>query len=200
MYTVRTTVYIFYGTYAIYVYKMEPNFGSLWFNFGFIISISIPGIILCMHSITRDDVTMQHHLSLAERIHKIIPVSTGFILFIYPHSFPDSKVHGTDIGLTWVLSAPDGPNVGPMNFAIRVGYDLQNKTEGCGWNGPIPIITQPGVICVHNSIEKYYKHVLKVSSSKCHLPSANYSSINVLTHWDLVKHIRISELGHHWLR
>ena len=34
--------------------------------------------------------------------------------------FPDSKVHGTNMGLTWVLSAPDGPHVGPMNLAIRV--------------------------------------------------------------------------------
>ena len=32
---------------------------------------------------------------------------------------PDSKVHGTNIGPTWVLSALDGPHVGPMNLAIR---------------------------------------------------------------------------------
>ena len=34
---------------------------------------------------------------------------------------PDSKVHGANMGPTWVLSAPDGPHVGPMNLAIRVG-------------------------------------------------------------------------------
>ena len=28
---------------------------------------------------------------------------------------PDSKVHGANMGSTWVLSAPDGPHVGPMN-------------------------------------------------------------------------------------
>ena len=33
---------------------------------------------------------------------------------------PDSKVHGANMGPTWVLSAPDGPHVGPMNLAIRV--------------------------------------------------------------------------------
>ena len=27
--------------------------------------------------------------------------------------------HGADMGLTWVLSAPDGPHVGPMNLVIR---------------------------------------------------------------------------------
>ena len=34
--------------------------------------------------------------------------------------FPDSKVHGANMGPTWVLSAPVGPHVGPMNLAIRV--------------------------------------------------------------------------------
>ena len=31
----------------------------------------------------------------------------------------DSKVHVAHMGPTWVLSAPDGPHVGPMNLAIR---------------------------------------------------------------------------------
>ena len=30
----------------------------------------------------------------------------------------DSKIHGANMGPTWVLSAPDGPHVGPMNLAI----------------------------------------------------------------------------------
>ena len=33
----------------------------------------------------------------------------------------DSMVHGANMGTTWVLSVPDGPHVGPMNLAIRVG-------------------------------------------------------------------------------
>ena len=37
-------------------------------------------------------------------------------------TFPDSKVHGANMGPIWVLLAPDGPHVGPMNFAIRVSY------------------------------------------------------------------------------
>ena len=32
---------------------------------------------------------------------------------------PDSKDHGANMGPTWVLSAPDGPHVGPMNLTIR---------------------------------------------------------------------------------
>ena len=32
--------------------------------------------------------------------------------------FPDSKVPGTNMGPTWVLSAPDGPRVGHRNLVI----------------------------------------------------------------------------------
>ena len=35
-------------------------------------------------------------------------------------AYPDSKVHGDNMGPSWVLSAPAGPHVGPMNLAIRV--------------------------------------------------------------------------------
>ena len=38
---------------------------------------------------------------------------------------PDSKVHGANMRPTWVLSAPDGPHVGPINLAIR--DPLQNS-------------------------------------------------------------------------
>ena len=40
-----------------------------------------------------------------------------------PHhawGFPDSKVHVAHLGPTWVLSAPGGPHVGPMNLVIRL--------------------------------------------------------------------------------
>ena len=40
---------------------------------------------------------------------------------------PDNKVHGANMGPTWVFSAPDGPHelcyqqgAGPMNFAIHI--------------------------------------------------------------------------------
>ena len=43
-----------------------------------------------------------------------------FIPFVHFQRFADSKVHGANMGTTWVLSAPDGPRIGPMNLAIRV--------------------------------------------------------------------------------
>ena len=36
--------------------------------------------------------------------------------------YPDSKFHGANMGPTGVLAVPDGPHVGPMNFAIRINY------------------------------------------------------------------------------
>ena len=44
---------------------------------------------------------------------------------------PDSKVHGANMGPNWVLSAPDGPHIGPMNLAIR---DLRRQSIlYCRW-------------------------------------------------------------------
>ena len=43
----------------------------------------------------------------------------------FDHMYPDSKVHGANMGPTWVLWAPDGPHVGPMNIAIRVAIICQ---------------------------------------------------------------------------
>ena len=48
----------------------------------------------------------------------IIGFAIWHSIFIRIH-VPDSKVHGTNMGPTWVLSAPDGPHVGPMNLALR---------------------------------------------------------------------------------
>ena len=41
---------------------------------------------------------------------------------------PDSKVHGANMGSIWVLSAPDGPRVGPMNLALRDIYCRATST------------------------------------------------------------------------
>ena len=39
---------------------------------------------------------------------------------INAYNYPDSKDHGANMGPTWVLSAPAGPHIGPMDLAIRV--------------------------------------------------------------------------------
>ena len=45
---------------------------------------------------------------------------------MHAHVYPDSKVHVAHKGPTWVLLAPGGPHVGPMNLALRV-YKLWNQ-------------------------------------------------------------------------
>ena len=34
--------------------------------------------------------------------------------------YPDSKVHGANMGPIWGRQDPGGPHVGPMNFALWV--------------------------------------------------------------------------------
>ena len=44
---------------------------------------------------------------------------------------PDNKVHGANMGPTWVLSAQGGPHVDPMNFAIWViSEGFQKRVPG----------------------------------------------------------------------
>ena len=45
----------------------------------------------------------------------------------------DNKVHGANMGPTWVLSAPDGPRVGRLNLAIRVTITYYILWECIGW-------------------------------------------------------------------
>ena len=77
-------------------------------------------------------------------------------------STPDSKAHGTNMGPTWGLSAPDGPHVGPMNLAIRDTPSTQ------------PLDLQPSQFSSHHSSaancwhrifscgEQLYKHSMSV--------------------------------------
>ena len=44
-------------------------------------------------------------------------VTLGILCWI--NTIPDNQIHGANMGPTWVLSAPDGPLVGPTNLAIR---------------------------------------------------------------------------------
>ena len=63
---------------------------------------------------------------------------------IFEHGFrrrsdyPDSKAHAANMKPTWVLSAPDGPHVGPMNLAIRMPFWRRKcvceYTQACDWN------------------------------------------------------------------
>ena len=53
-------------------------------------------------------------------------------VFILESVYPDYKVHGVNMGPTWVLSAPDGPHVGSINFAIWVAFQVAGIQEWVG--------------------------------------------------------------------
>ena len=52
--------------------------------------------------------------------HKVPVMLLRFHVMTSSCIFPDSTVREANMGPTWVLSAPDGPHVGPMNLAIWV--------------------------------------------------------------------------------
>ena len=60
-----------------------------------------------------DEMTYQGLDYMASILQMLFPQSNVVV-------FPDNKIHGANKGPIWVLSAPDGPHVGPMNHAIRV--------------------------------------------------------------------------------
>ena len=79
-----------------------------------------------------------------------------FILFLswlcVTRHVPDSKVHGANMGPTWVLSAPDGPHVGPVNLAIW-GFLLYIILNVSAWFSIKPAISYYFhlVIASHNA-------------------------------------------------
>ena len=46
-------------------------------------------------------------------------------------NFPDSKVHGANMGPIWGRQDPGGPHVGPMNFAIWVTFSSEWLNHEC---------------------------------------------------------------------
>ena len=51
-------------------------------------------------------------------------LSQGVVIFrAATNHFPDSRVHGANIGPIWGRRDPGGPHVGPMNFAIWVSFE-----------------------------------------------------------------------------
>ena len=48
-----------------------------------------------------------------------LPIYPSHRFILTRQTISDSKLHGANMGPTWVLSARDGPHVGPRNLAIR---------------------------------------------------------------------------------
>ena len=76
-----------------------------------------------MHQTFSHIFTQSAHTSVQQI--QYIPGMLKFQAFLFFIVVPDNKVHRANIGPTWVLSAPDGPHVGPMNLAIRGVFLVQ---------------------------------------------------------------------------
>ena len=98
-------------------------------------------------------------------------------------SILDSKAHGANMGPTWVLSAPDGPHVGPMNLAIGDILLCLHSTIVHVWmhvmicveaNFPpasLRICPLPSWACVNMYIENIIKSYLCSQYCACWCPS-----------------------------
>ena len=53
-------------------------------------------------------------------IYKLLNFATFFKFPCIVQIYPDSKIHGANMGPTWVLLGPGGPHAGPIKHAIRV--------------------------------------------------------------------------------
>ena len=94
--------------------------------------------------------------------------------FFSLRKYPDNKVHGANMGPTWVLSAPDGPHVGPMNLAIWVVkcvwllWTPEYASGGAGGgviNNFLCSVIFPNFPNDHNSA---YLHDIKFIFGRCH--------------------------------
>ena len=56
---------------------------------------------------------------------------------------PDSKVHGANMGPIWVLSATDGPHVGPRNLAVHVSFCLPSYCSPLSFAGELGQEAEP---------------------------------------------------------
>ena len=76
---------------------------------------------------------------LLKKIFILIQMSIKYFSEGSKWEYPDSKVHGANMGPTWLLPAPDGPHVGPMNLAIR-GKSSFFKVLGCHQTSDTPLM------------------------------------------------------------
>ena len=83
-----------------------------------------------------------------------------FALFIYA---PDSKVHEANMGPTWVLLAPDGPHVSPMNLAIRGILQAAIASLRLGWY-------------IRNTSDITMNHCLKSASTSSQCERINHGA------------------------
>ena len=119
-------------------------------------------------------------------IHAVV-IWPGFVietqLCPYNGNSPDSKVHRAYMGPTWGRQDPGGPQVGPMNFAIRETL-LMTHVSGLvpyeyGYNLPVSRHNKPE----QSSTNEDNRHVLQMSQYTIQI----YNNAQFLTEMDTQK-------------
>ena len=105
-----------------------------------------------------------HKVNSCHDIYFIVKFSWWSFLHIgllgwYGIMVPDSKVHGANMGPTWVQLAPDGPHVGPMNFAIRGVHTLLAASEWRHWQ--LSLLSHRGLNKVANILQTTFLMTFK---------------------------------------
>ena len=105
--------------------------------------------------------------------------------------YPESKVHGANMRPSWVLSAPGGPHIGPMNLAITVSKE--NRAHcisgiSIGLSSCEKTLHTQRVnttFWIHTAVISFIEKIiyLKEVSQKCFIPTSHHlqmmTSINV---------------------
>ena len=65
---------------------------------------------------------IKERIGVLQRIYLRWPMSFSNQSGEVQHPYPNSKVHGANVGPTWGRQDPGGPHVGHINFAIWVVY------------------------------------------------------------------------------
>ena len=90
------------------------------------------------------------------------------------NGYPDSKVHGANMGPTWVLSAPEGLHVGPMNLAIRIDIYYVFHFQPCPSSKSFALSTHLSNTLLKLSL---YQHITCV----CSWPELKWVSTDIIT-------------------
>ena len=122
--------------------EMEKTIWYLWYKEPPLNRVLVPTAEKWLNDLEMESLCIQHIICIANGF--FFALMSNFIhmkirnAIIHPHhngiddinklplkewttnyTIPDSKVHVAHMGSTWVLSAPGGPHVGPINLAIR---------------------------------------------------------------------------------
>ena len=98
-------------------------------------------------------------------------------------AFPDSKVHGANMGPIWGRQDPGGPHVGPMNFAIWDGIPYCMHSGLCNQHlgGEQPQLSCQQIRFSHKSYVLWFYYGTRIFHSKIWVEYMVWSSYSYPT-------------------